>query len=464
MTRPSNDQGGLARRILLGIGAGLALGAATGASAWSLEEAAKPYSGVTIRTIGESLPPLEAMDKLKHRFEEATGIEVVIEMYEHSEAVNKVMLDLNSRRGRYDFILQPHRELGRFVENGHLEALEAYMADEALRDPSFKPNEQLYQRLWKEISWYDGKIYGFPFTALTMYMWYRRDLLEDPDERAGFKAKYGYDLIPAQNWDQYRDIAEWFTRPDEGFYGTALQGKRHEALWYEWLNFLYSFGGDMLDVDKGSECGPVIANSPEAVASLEYYKSLMQYSPPDTLNYFWDDVMALMQQAKVYQLIMWNDATYAVSEDEEASKVAHKVGFDMVPQGKGGKAGQVEGWTYLIPRYSKNKEAAYLFIQWMMAFDQQLEQHLNGGASARPDVYAHPEVQKLPYSEASTKTNEVAIPKPTIPESPQITDILVRELSSHLSDAKSAKEALDTAALEIHELLGDCAPLVYPVE
>lgn len=449
------------------LGVGLALGLAMGggtAFAWSLEEAAKPYEGVTLRTIGESLPPLEALAKLKHKFEERTGIEVIVEMYEHSEAVNKVMLDLNSQRGRYDFIIQPHREIGRFVENGHLVSLEKFMSDPKLRNPDFKPEEVLYQRLWKEISWYQDKIYGFPFTALTMFMWYRDDLINDPEERAGFKAKYGYELAPATNWEQYRDIAEWFTRPEEGFYGTAIQGKRHEALWYEWLNFLYSFGGDMMEVTSGSECGPIIVNSPEAIASLEYYKSLMQHSPPDTLNYFWDDVMALMQQSKVFELIMWNDATYAVAEDPSQSTVVGKMGFGMVPQGKGGKVGQVEGWTYLVPVYSKNQEAAFLFIQWMMDYDQQLEQHLNGGASSRPDVYANPNVQELSYSAASMKTNEVAIAKPTIPESPQITDILVRELSTHLTGAKSAKEALDTSALEMSNLLGDCAPLKYPVQ
>lgn len=141
------------------------------------------------------------MDKLKHKFEERTDIKIVIEMYEHSEAVNKVMLDLNSKRGRYDFILQPHRELGRFVANGHLTPIDRFMSDPKLRDPSFKPEEVLYQSLWKEISWYGGKAYGFPFTALTMYLWYRQDLLEDPTERAGFKAKYGYDMQVPADWD-----------------------------------------------------------------------------------------------------------------------------------------------------------------------------------------------------------------------------------------------------------------------
>ena len=230
----TNEQSFRFNAAVTALGAAVALGAlfASGAvRAWTLEEAAAPYKGTTIRTIGEALPPLEAMAELKSEFEERTGIEVVIEMYEHSEAVNKVMLDLNSRRGRYDFILQPHRELGRFVTNGHLESLEKYLDDPKLRDPSFDPMEQLYQGLWKEISWYENEIYGFPFTALTMYMWYRNDLLNDPEEREGFKAKYGYDLKPATTWEEYSDIAEWFTRPEEGFYGTALQGKRHEALW-----------------------------------------------------------------------------------------------------------------------------------------------------------------------------------------------------------------------------------------
>ncbi len=436
----------------------------TQAAAWTLEEAAKPYSGTTIRMVGEALPPLEALKKMAPEFEKQTGIHVEVEMYEHSEAVNKVQLDLNSHRGRYDVIIQPHRELGKFATNNHLVEISKMMADPALRDPSFDPDKQLYQTAWHEISWYDGKEYGFPFTVLNMFMWYRSDLLADPKEQEGFKAKYGYDLAPAQNWKQYRDIAEWFYRPDQGFYGTALQGKRHEALWYEWLNFLYSFGGDMLDTKSGSECGPVIVNSPQAIAATEYYKSLKAFSPPDTLNYFWDDVMALMQQGEVAQLIMWNDSTYAVAVDESASTVVGKMGFDIVPQGEGGKVAQVEGWSYLVPTSSKNKEAAYLFIQWMMDYDQQLNQHLNGGATARPDVYSSEEVQKLPYSKASMDSNAVARPKPTVPLSGEMTDILVRELSSYLAAEKTAKEALDRSAQDISTLLGSCAPMKYPVE
>lgn len=53
--------------------------------------------------------------------------------------------------------------------------------------------------------------------------------------------------------------------------------------------------------------------------------------------------------------------------------------------------------------------------------------------------------------------------KPTIPESPEITEILVLELSTALAGKKTSQQALDDAAVAMGKLLGDCAPLKYPV-
>ena len=99
----------------------------------------------------------------------------------------------------------------------------------------------------------------------------------------------------------------------------------------------------------------------------------------------------------------------------------------------------------------------------MMEFDQQLVQHMNGGASARPDVYGHATVQEITYSKASMDTNAVAIAKPTIPESPEQKEILVLELSNALAGKKSSQQALDDAAVSMSKLFGDCAPLKFPV-
>src|SRR5581483_8305135 len=63
------------------------------------------------------------------------------------------------------------------------------------------------------------QIYADPCEADAVGFAYRKDLFEDPKEKADFKAKYKYDLAPPKTWPQLRDIAEFFTRPDKKLYG-----------------------------------------------------------------------------------------------------------------------------------------------------------------------------------------------------------------------------------------------------
>jgi hypothetical protein len=44
-----------------------------------LEEASKPYSGATIRVVGEALPPLETLAKLAPEFEKTPSMDVEVE-------------------------------------------------------------------------------------------------------------------------------------------------------------------------------------------------------------------------------------------------------------------------------------------------------------------------------------------------------------------------------------------------
>lgn len=59
------------------------------------------------------------------------------------------------------------------------------------------------------------QIYGLPWKPDVMVYYYRKDWLEDDANKAAFKEKYGYDLAPAKTWEQYQDIAEFFTNKEE---------------------------------------------------------------------------------------------------------------------------------------------------------------------------------------------------------------------------------------------------------
>jgi len=108
---------------------------------WSLREAAEPYRGASIRMVGEFLPPLEAVAKLKDIFEDETGISVDIEMYEETEVVEKVSFDLASGAGIYDIVAQPFGKLGKLVENNWLVPLDVFLKNPKLTPPGFDPDK-----------------------------------------------------------------------------------------------------------------------------------------------------------------------------------------------------------------------------------------------------------------------------------------------------------------------------------
>ena len=57
-------------------------------------------------------------------------------------------------------------------------------------------------------------------------MMYRKDLFEDPKEKAAFKAKYGRELEVPQTYSDAKQVAEFFTRPDQGLFGWGQMGGR----------------------------------------------------------------------------------------------------------------------------------------------------------------------------------------------------------------------------------------------
>ncbi len=475
--------------------------APTAPEEWSLAKAAEPWKGETLTMIGEALPPLEALQELKPEFEDITGVKVVIEALGHEEAVEKVTLDFAGQTGVYDMVLQPHRALGKLVDAGWLRPVEEFYNNPELRDPNFSFEGDLLNDVWfRETNTYQGKIYGLPFHFISMYLWYRYDWFEHPDEQAAFKEKYGYDLpSPPVNWDEYRDVAEFFTRKtgdtlagevlQNDVYGHAWGAARHVSSWYDYLNVLYSFGGRDIQLpdNRGDSYGPVTVNSEEGLASLEYIIDLIQYAPPGVLSYTWDEKQAAQQSGIVAMAIQWDDATFAV-EDPEQSTVSGKIAYSGVPIGKE-KMTQIEGWSYFIPTSSKKPELAWLFIQWAMGKDIQVAQMLLGGESALRPTYDDERVAKIPYvptavylktggswvlsvrkqgdptglgvperylnavNPATGDTSVTLVAKPTFPEEERLTEAIILAVNRAVGGEVPAEEALESLAAELEEIL-----------
>ena len=482
------------------LGTAVLMGATHTALSWSLAEAAKPYAGVTIRVIGEALPPLESLNQQKAAFEEETGIKVEVEQYAFDQVIQKTTADFVGRTGFYDAILNPIMRVPALVVNGWVQPLETYLNDPALADPDFAVTEQVLSEEWLNASLaQDGKLYGVPFSAHTIYLNWRFDLFEHPDEQVAFKERYGYDLpSPPVTLQELWDTSEFFTREsgqmlageelEQPIYGITLSGKRHVSMIYNFYNILYAYDGLVVDSASGPEYGPLVINDEKGVAALEFYRDLLiKFSPPGSLTYTWDEQLAAMQSGLAAQTLLWADASYAMAHDEEQSKVAGKIAFSGTPIGAR-KIVNLHQWGIFIPTTSKSPEAAALFLQWSQRPDVQAKLMSTGSISLTESAYYEPSVVDLDYSAtnhyllsgrvpehdgmaAYRKAGEAhGVPQsyadtpdpvtgnsqPIIfklenfPEYATVEEVLMKHLSAILAGQMEPKEGLDAAVEEIY--------------
>lgn len=415
---------------------------------------------VTLRIEADDVSATSAMEKSAQDFSRETGIQVVVEKFGYDVSMSKATEDLASKSAHYDIVLQNADALAKFASQSAIYPLKDL---EKLSGEKADFEDDLFPGAWRALSWYEGVKYGYPLAANAMFVVYRKDMMESAMEKEGFLAHYGYDLAPAQNWKQYGDIAEYFTRPQQGLYGTLIQGKRFPAVWFEWLNFAFSFGGGVMEKENSWEYGPIIINSPQTIAATEYYNSLKKFSPPGYTNFTWDDAIGQMRDGHVFMCVIWSDALFHVI-DPKTSSVVGKIGSAPLPAGNAGNVSQVAGSSYFVSRYSTHPKEAFQFELWMLSRQKQIEQELGGGSSSRKSVYDDPSVRALPFASATARSLAVARGMiDTTPEAPQVGEIIETAVSVVLADKKDASHSLDWAATELNTMLGGKCPLKYPV-
>jgi multiple sugar transport system substrate-binding protein len=396
-------------------------------------------------------------------FEQKTGIHVEV-LHENDRAIiSDLDHGASSDEGSLDVIVVRHRLLGSLVQKGQVRPIDSFLSDPAIHDASFVPKKQLFANWWSELSSYGDHIYGYPFTGLTTYLCYRKDLLDDPKNQHEFRNRYHRKLTAPRTWAEYNQVAEFFTAPDQHFYGTFIQGKQALALWYEWLNIVYSFGGNILDSGRGWDYGDIVVNSPQNVAATTEYLKLLAYSPPDTLQFGWNEAQSALQQGHVFMGLLWSDQVPFL-EDPTVSKVAGKIGYSLIPSNSRKPLSQLEGLTYLVPIRSKHPQEAYKFLEFVMSANVQIEQTVQGGGSLRKSTYDDLKVRQLPYTAAFLAALPVAKGKPTIPESPQMTAVMVARLSEIVRGKSTPRAGLDLLALDLKSILGDKARLRFAVK
>jgi ABC-type glycerol-3-phosphate transport system substrate-binding protein len=203
-----------------------------------------------------------------------------------------------------------------------------------------------------------GHYVGMPIFTNSEILYYRTDLFGDPSNKADFEAKYGYPLAPPTTWEQYADVAQFFTRDTDGdgktdLYGTDVKG----AVETEWLATVSQAGESQMVLDPAS--GEVTIDDADHLKALDYYTSLLPYAPDGAAQLDWAGAQNLFYQGKLAMMRFWG---HAYTQTPDDAVVKGKIGAAPMIAGPGGVAGVPGAWYLSVPTAGKKQEAAKDFI------------------------------------------------------------------------------------------------------
>ncbi|MBO8126962.1 MAG: extracellular solute-binding protein [Firmicutes bacterium] len=334
------------------------------------------FKGTRIRFLMNNHPFTDYIKTQLPKFEEMTGIDVVLETFPEDQFRTKRLIELTGGSGSVDgFMIMPGNSGLQYNQAGWLTPLEELANNPKITSPDFSFDDFFAGTL--KAGQFDGHQMTVPILSETSLLAYRKDLFE----------KYGV-KVPT-TMEELEAAAKKLTKDLDGdgkidLYGITMRGKRAAAT-SQWVDFLHSFGGEWLDAN-----GKAAVNSKEAVAATKFYGDLIRkYAPPGGTNVHFQESIAYFTQGKAAMIYDANvfKKNY---EDPKGSKVAGKVGYVLIPKGPAGQVPHVSGWHLSIASNSRNKEAAWLFIQWATNYENSLGALLAGVPTARKAAWEDP--------------------------------------------------------------------------
>src|ERR1700756_3460380 len=410
------------------------------AGAWSLEEAAKPYSGTEVSVIFLDRPGYNAIIKLLPDFEKRTGIKIKYQIVPYENTREKEELDFSSN-GELTVALVDLVWIGEFAEAGWIVPFEEIKKKYPnIIDPNFDINDFIPLILNAFGTW-QGKVYGLPFDNYSSLLFYNKDMLT----AAGFDK-------PPETWDQLiNDYAPKLTK--DGKYAFALQSRRGETQSCDsFMRFLWPWGGSLLD--SKFKCN---LSDPKSQEGLEFRLRLMKYMPPGIVDFDHSEAVNALAQGQVAMITEWS-AFYSTLVDPKTSKIVNSLGIAPEPKGPDGRKPALGGFSLAVTTQAndKKKGAAWLFIQWVTSKAKAKEYVEDGGVSGRQSTYQDKDfIAKYPFVPPMVESWQQGVPefRPRFAEWPQLSEIIAEWGTKMMDGQSSVKQASTEIGTRIEDVL-----------
>lgn len=430
----------------------LMLGGTVGVAQERPHDGAEVNVGALARAISDALMPF--LDD----FEAETGISVRIEQNAFDALYDRMMLEFAAGTGYFDIVYLSPGFMAELIEVDYVMPLNDFFEEYEVDLDRFLPAAVEINRYGGE-----GLIWAFPYLADTSVFLYRRDLFEDPDERAAFEDQYGYELpIPTidepMTTDQFLDVAEFFTRDDLYGFGYPQGGTAYGNLHI--LPWIWTFGGEYYDDDLNATL-----DDPRVVEAFRFARTLQDSQPEGALAWDYGDHIPRFCDGGMAMTAGWFHIGLDAN-DPDACGVAGNVGYAPPPVAP--ESGLETGKTVLgggglaIASDSRNPEAAFEWLNWMFTDEARaLEWYLDGGGATLETVYQAPEVMEaFPWAEeffpvANHLLSHTTMQRPTVPNSHAIFEVMAETWHNVALDRLTPEEAAQQAHERVDALLAE---------
>lgn len=271
------------------------------------------------------------------RFQKENPTITVKQVPVEEDAFNTKMITL-ARSGALPEVIEVSHDYARVMDK---ESLIDHKAVKALIEKQGEAS--FYDGVLRIVRTEDGNAYtGVPISAWLQGSWYRKSVL----------AKAG--ISEPKNWAQLLDAARKLTKIGDKKYGIALPTAESVMTEQTFSQFALSNHANVFNAD-----GKVTVNSPEMLASLNYYRDLSRYTMPGSNN-----VMEIKDAFMNETAPMAVYSTYILPAIAQEGSLAD-IGFVVPTEKTSAVYGVITSLTITTGQKEEETEAAEKFVSFM---------------------------------------------------------------------------------------------------
>nr|WP_318382627.1 extracellular solute-binding protein [uncultured Enterobacter sp.] len=309
---------------------------------------ARKYEGVTLNVSIFSTAWPNLIRQWLPEFEALTGAKVQLDTPAFPVYNQRADLELSTHGSAYDVVNVTFIYTSRWINAGWLTPLDSYIADANLTPADWGLSDFLPATLAAETG-RDGKLYGIPYVVEAMLAGTSRfDLVQQAG--LGFPDTTDTLLTALRAVNKKDRVAGYIT---DNHYG------------WTFVPYLQAFGGNVFRAPP-DDLFPTL-DTPEAVAAADYFANLIrEFGPNGGITYTADQTLQALKQGRV-NFTDLSQTYLAQLGDAGSSRTLKTAHFGQMVSGPAGRFPGMATHALGIPAGSKNKEAAWAFIQWALS-------------------------------------------------------------------------------------------------